>query len=109
MRPRGIARTGNVVSVTGTDAKPETVGEQLPANGASRPSLLEWQARLRASAGFRAIALQNRVKRMGYLFQGNVAQYKTLVARLQDPAVSFPILDVRNPDAHDDLLMEAER
>lgn len=81
----------------------------MPADGDTRPSLLEWQAQLRASTGFRAIALMNLVKRMSYLFQGNVAQYKSLVARLQDPAVSFPILDVRMPDAHDDLLTEAER
>jgi hypothetical protein len=77
--------------------------------GADRPSLLGWQERLRASPGFRAIALQNQVRRMGYLFQGNVAQYKFLVARLQDPSVSLPVLDVRNPDAHDALLDEAER
>lgn len=95
--------------MTGTDVQPETIGEHMPADGNTRPSLLEWQAQLRASAGFRAIALMNLVKRMGYLFQGNVAQYKSLVARLQDPAVSSQVLDVRNPDAHDDLLMEAER
>lgn len=102
-------RHGSVAGMTGTDAQPEIADEHMPADGASGPSLLEWQAQLQASAGFRAIALMNRVKRMGYLFQGNVAQYKSLVARLQDPAVSSPILDVRNPDAHDDLLMEAER
>jgi hypothetical protein len=46
---------------------------------------------------------------MGYILRGNVAQYKSLVASLQDPAVSSPIMDVRNPVAHDDLLSEAER
>jgi hypothetical protein len=46
---------------------------------------------------------------MGYILQGNVAQYKSLVARLQDPSVSLLIMDVRDPDAHDDLLSEAER
>lgn len=109
MRARCIATTANVVGMTGTDAQPEAVGGHSPADGPGRPSLLEWQAQLQASAGFRAIALKDRVKRIGYLFQGNVAQYKSLVASLQDPGVSFPILDVRNPDAHDDLLMEAER
>ncbi len=97
------------MSVTGTDVQPEPTDEQSAADGAGRPSLPEWQARLQASAGFRAIALKNRVKRMGYIFQGNVAQYKSLVASLQDPAVSLPIMDVLNPDAHDDLLSEAER
>lgn len=90
------------MGVTGTDP-------QQSEASVGRPSLLEWQERLRASPGFRAIALQNRVKRMGYLFQGNVAQYKSLVASLQDPGTSLPVFDVRNPEAHDDLLMEAER
>jgi hypothetical protein len=44
---------------------------------------------------------------MSYLLQGNVRQYRTLVARLQDRAVSFPILD--DPVAHGELLGEAER
>jgi hypothetical protein len=99
---------GNVASVTDTDVQPEPADEQSAAEGVGRPSLLEWQTRLQASVGFRAIALKNRVKRMGYIFQGNVAQYKSLVASLQNPAVSLPIMDVRNPDAHDDLLSEAE-
>lgn len=46
---------------------------------------------------------------MGYIFQGNVGQYGTLVARLQDPSVALPILSDGNRDAHDDLLSEAER
>jgi len=95
--------------VTGTDVQPEPLDGQPVADVADRPSLLKWQAQLQASPGFRAIALTDRVKRMGYLFQGNVAQYKSFVASLQDPSVSFPIMDVRSPDAHDDLLSEAER
>lgn len=95
--------------MTCADIQPGAYGEPQSADKAGRPSLLEWQARLQESAGFRAIALKDRVKRIAYLFQANVAQYKSLVARLHDPAVSFPILDVRNPEAHDDLLMEAER
>jgi len=96
------------MSVTSADARPDPASEP-PPGGAARPSLLDWQERLRAFPGFRAIALQNQVKRMGYLFQGNVGQYKSLVAKLQDPSVSLPVLDVRNPGAHDDLLDEAER
>src|SRR5207302_112203 len=46
---------------------------------------------------------------IAYVFQGNVAQYRSFVARLQDPGVSLPIMDVRNPGAHDDMLSEAER
>ncbi len=46
---------------------------------------------------------------MGCLFQANAGQYKSLVARLQVPSVSFQLLDIRNPGAHDDLLDEAER
>lgn len=57
--------------------------------------------------GYRLVALICAVKRMSYLLQGNVLQYRVLVARLQDPAVSFPILD--DPVAHADLLGEAER
>jgi hypothetical protein len=49
------------------------------------------------------------VRRIGYVFQANVAQYKALVARMQDPSLALPILDVSNPQAHDDLLSEAER
>jgi len=97
------------MSVTGTDVQPDPADEQSPTDGVGRPSLLEWQARLQASAGFRAISLRNRVERMGYIFQGNVREYKSLVASLQDPAVSLPIMDLHNPDSHDDLLSEAER
>jgi hypothetical protein len=104
----GIDAAGNVVNMTSTGAPPGPAGEP-PPGGVARPSLLDWQERLRASPGFRAIALQNQVKRMGYLFQGNVGEDKSLVARLQDPSVSLPILDVRNPGAHDDVLDEAER
>jgi len=32
-----------------------------------------------------------------------------LVARMQDPSFAFPILDPKNPQAHDDLLSETER
>jgi hypothetical protein len=49
------------------------------------------------------------VGRISYLFQGNVTQYKALVARMQDPAVSLPVLDARVPRVHDDPLTEAER
>jgi hypothetical protein len=56
---------------------------------------------------YRLVALISAVKHMSYLLQGNVRQYRVLVARLQDPAVSFPILD--DPIAHGDLLGEAER
>jgi hypothetical protein len=56
---------------------------------------------------YRLVALIGAVKRMNYLLQGNVRQYRALVAKLQDPTVSFPILD--NPVAHGDLLGEAER
>jgi hypothetical protein len=101
--------TCTVVGVTGTDAQPEPADAQSVVDGWDRLSLVEWQARLQASSGFRAISLKNRVKRMGYILQGNVAQYRSLVASLQDPSVSLPIMDVRNPDAHDDLLSEAER
>jgi hypothetical protein len=97
------------MGVTDTDVQPEPPDEPATADGGGRPSFLEWQARLRASPGFRALSLKDRVKRIGYIFQGNVAQYKSLVSRLQSPSVSFPIMDPRNPDAHDHLLSEAER
>ena len=103
MRARRVPAPGSVIGMTGTDAP------RQPEAETGRPPLLEWQERLRASPGFRAIALQNRVRRIGYLFQANIAQYKSLVASLQDPATSLPFFDVRTPEAHDDLLMEAER
>lgn len=55
------------------------------------------------------MALMDRVKRIAYIYQANVGQYMALVAKLQDPGFSSPIMDLRNPDAHDDLLSEAER
>jgi hypothetical protein len=55
------------------------------------------------------MALIDGVKRMSHLLQGNVEQYRGLVAKLQDPAVSRAFLDLRDPNAHDDLLNEAER
>lgn len=87
----------------------ETMTNEPTPQNASRPSLLEWQAKLTASKGYHAVTLMDRIKRIGYVFQGNVSQYLGLVARLQDPAFSLPIMDARNPDAHDDLLSEAER
>jgi len=56
---------------------------------------------------YRLRALLSAVERMSYLLQGNVRQYRALITGLQDPAVSFPILD--DPVAHGDLLGEAER
>ena len=72
-------------------------------------SLRAQQRMLDESEGYRAICLIDGIKRISYIFQANVAQYNRLVARLQDPAFSLPIFDVRNPTAHDDLLSEAER
>jgi hypothetical protein len=95
--------------VNETGVQPDPADEQSTAEDAERPSLVEWQNRLNASSGHRAVVLGDRVKRIGYVFQGNVAQYKSLVARLQDPVVAGPIFDVRKPEAHDELLSEAER
>ncbi|MFJ4829450.1 hypothetical protein ACIP79_05915 [Streptomyces sp. NPDC088747] len=92
-----------------TGVQSEPADERTAAEDAGRPALVDWQRRLNDSSGHRAIALGARVKRIGYVFQGNVAQYKSLVVKLQDPAVSGPIVDVRNPEAHDGLLSEAER
>ena len=75
----------------------------------ARPRLLVWQEELNASPGHRAIALMDYVRRIGYVFQANVAQYRALVTRMQDPSFALPILDVSNPQAHDDLLSEVER
>lgn len=63
---------------------------------------------LLTSPAYRATALKDRVERMGHVFQGNVRQCNSFVAGLQDPAGSGPIMDVRNPDAHDQLLSEAD-
>lgn len=95
--------------MTETGIQPDPADEQTAPEEVGRPSLVDWQKRLNASLGCRALALGDRVRRIGYVFQGNVAQYKSLVAELQNPVVSGPILDVRNPVAHDRLLSEAER
>jgi hypothetical protein len=81
----------------------------VPDGQPARPRLLVWQEELNASPGHRAIALMDYIRRIGYVFQANVAQYNALVARMQDPSFALPILDVSNPQAHDELLSEAER
>jgi hypothetical protein len=81
-----------------------------PSDSSSdEPSLLRSQRQLIQSPGYRAMALTDRVKRIGYIFQANVGQYKALVFRLQDPKFSLPLLGVQNRDGHADLLSEAER
>lgn len=62
-----------------------------------------------AMPGYIARARMDYVQRIGYVFQGNGADYKALVARLQDPGVSLPIPAVGSEGAHDLLLSEAER
>ncbi len=79
------------------------------AHAYERPHLLVWQDELNASAGHHALSLMEYVRRIGYVFQANVAQYNGLVARVQDPAFALPIFDVSNPQAHDDLHSEVER
>lgn len=74
-----------------------------------RPSLLTWQNELVASPGYRAIGLMEMVKRIAYILQSNLVDYKSLVAKMQHPEFAAPFLDVRNPAAHDGLLSEAER
>jgi hypothetical protein len=94
----GLAPGGNVESMSADDVL--TSAEQLHTGadaGLGRP----------VRPGYRLVGLIGAVKRMSYLLQGNVQQYRVLVARLQEPAVSFPILE--DPVAHADLLGEAER
>jgi hypothetical protein len=80
-----------------------------PTNEPAELWFVAEQRRLFGMPGYRALALMDRVKRIAYIFQANVAQYKALAACLQDPGFSLPIMDTRNPDAHDELLSEAER
>ena len=82
---------------------------KVPDDQRARPRLLVWQDELNSSPGHRAMGLMDYIRRIGYVFQANVAQYNALVARMQDPSFALPILDVNNPQAHDDLLSEAER
>lgn len=49
------------------------------------------------------------VKRITYILQANLEQYKSLLAMMQDPGTALPILDVRNRSQHDELLSESER
>ncbi len=81
----------------------------VPDGQRARPRLVVWQDELNSSPGHRAIALMDYIRRIGYVFQANVAQYNALVARMQDPSFALPILGVNNSRAHDDLLSEAER
>lgn len=76
---------------------------------AGRPRLLVWQDELNASPGYHAIALMDYIRRIGYVFQGNVAQYNALVAQVQDPTHVLAAFDISNPRAHDELLSEVER
>ncbi|WP_224278643.1 hypothetical protein [Streptomyces sp. LS1784] len=90
----------------------EATEPHVPAQGTNSsvpPTLWQRHQDLLASPGYRALALLDRIKRMSYVLQRNVSQYTDLVVQLQDPSAILPILDVRSPDAHDDLLSEAER
>lgn len=75
----------------------------------ARPPLLVWQDKLNASPGHHAISLMDYIRRVGYVFQLNVAQYKELVAQMQDPSYALPILSMDNLHDHDKLLSEVER
>jgi hypothetical protein len=74
-----------------------------------RPRLRAWQDELNASPGYHAVTLMAYIRRIGYVFQANVAQYNSLIAQVQDPDFSLPVFDVSNAQAHDDLLSEVER
>ncbi|MFF7194122.1 hypothetical protein ACFZAM_10490 [Streptomyces sp. NPDC008079] len=95
--------------MTDADATNIPTGDQPAHVPHIGPSFLERQRELQASLGYHGMALKDRIKRIGYVFQGNVTDYKALVASLQDPGVSLPIMDMRYPEAHDQLLSEAER
>ena len=101
---RRVAAGGSVESMS-TDNTPAAAG-QLPTDANAGAGEGQPDARP-VRPKYRLRALISAVKRMSYLLQGNVSQYRALVAMLQDPAVSFPILD--DPVAHGDLLGEAER
>ncbi|MEC3974874.1 hypothetical protein [Amycolatopsis sp. H20-H5] len=88
-------------------AAADPVGESVVVPG--EPWLVTRQRELRGSPGYRGLALVDRVKRTAYVFQANVAQYQAFVAQLQDPGFSLPIMEVKNPGAHDGMLSEAER
>lgn len=90
-------------------SEPPVTAEEPEQLAAEPPTLLERQQALTMSAGYRAVALMDRVKRIAYIFQANVAQYKSLVAKMHNLEFALPILDIHNPGAHDDLLSEAER
>src|SRR5947209_3300877 len=47
---------------------------EVPDGQDARPRLLVWQDELNTSPGHRAIALMDYVRRIGYVFQANVAQ-----------------------------------
>lgn len=89
----------------------DDVAAQVPnaEDRADRPRLLAWQDELNASAGYRAMALMDYVRRIGYIFQGNVAQYNSLIAQVQNPEHSLAFFDMSNARAHDELLSEVER
>ncbi|SOD73278.1 hypothetical protein SAMN05892883_2569 [Jatrophihabitans sp. GAS493] len=81
-------------------------GDPAPADAGS-PALED--PAIRNSAGFRANALIDMIGRIHFILQGNVADYRSFVSSLQDPAVSLPLLSVDNAVGHDRMLSEAER
>ncbi len=105
MRIKRSTRSGGNVESMSTD-NTLAAAEQFPvgANGGADQGHPDAQP---VRPKYRLRSLISAVMRMSYLLQGNVSQYRALVARLQNPAMSFPILD--DPIAHGDLLGEAER
>lgn len=91
-------------------AEPEGVQGDPPGQADARgPDLIEMQRQLRASPGFRALALMSMVKRYSYILQGNMRDFNALIDSMQDPSVALPILDRRTPGKHDAMLSEWER
>jgi hypothetical protein len=79
----GAARAGGSVESMSTD-NTLAAAEQLPvgANAGASPGQADARP-IRPKYGLRILV--SGVKRMSYLLQGNVMQYRELVGRLQDP------------------------
>ena len=59
--------------------------------------------------GRMALAKIDTVGRVNAILKGNIRQLSALIGKMQDPSFAFPVLDSRNPEAHDQFLGEFER
>jgi len=98
----------------GVPAEPEETNEMRSTShselsGRSVPSVLVARNTLHSMPGYRAMAYIDMLRRISHIFQGNVMDFQSHLARVQDPAYALRLLDENNLQGYDDYLSEAER